>query len=285
MPVAAIAGRALITLTGDDAAHFLQNLVTCDIDALADGSVQPGALLTPQGKILFAFLISRDGTGGFRLECAASSASAFVQRLMLYKMRSKVNISVQDQADAHVSWDADSSASRDESTAWNRDARFSAVEVRRGYGPAATDADAVAFDALRIAHGVAEAGTDYLEGDAFPHDAGLDQNGGVAFSKGCYVGQEVVSRMQHRGTARRRIVEVAGNSALPETGTEIMAGGKPSGRLGTVVKGQGLALVRLDRVAAALASGESLTAQDMPLTVTIPAGVSYSFDSVTRGDD
>jgi tRNA-modifying protein YgfZ len=234
MPVAAIAGRALITLTGDDASHFLQNLVTCDVEVLATGTVQPGALLTPQGKILYAFLISRDGPGGFRLECDASSIEAFAQRLKLYKMRSKVEFSVQDQADVLVSWNADSPASRDESTAWNRDLRFSSTDVWRKYGPASADADPAAFDALRIVHGVAEAGTDFLEGDAFPHDAGLDQNGGVAFSKGCYVGQEVVSRMQHRGTARRRIVQVTGSTPLPETGTDIMAGGKPSGRLGSV---------------------------------------------------
>ncbi len=285
MPVAAIAGRALITLTGDDASHFLQNLVTCDVEALATGTVRPGALLTPQGKILHAFLISRDASGGFRLECDASSSEAFAQRLKLYKMRSRIEISVQDQVDVLFSWEADSSASREESTAWNRDLRFGTTDVWRGYGPAAADAELAAFDALRIAHGVADAGTDFLEGDAFPHDAGLDQNGGVAFSKGCYVGQEVVSRMQHRGTARRRIVQVTGSAALSETGTEIMAGGKPSGRMGTVAGSQGLALVRLDRVADALASGESVTAADVDLSVTIPAGVSYSLDSVTKGDD
>lgn len=285
MPIAAIAGRARITLTGDDASHFLQNLVTCDVEALATGSVQPGALLTPQGKILFSFLISRDGSDGFRLECAASSAVALVQRLKLYKLRSKVEISVQDQADVRVSWNSDSSASRDESPSWNRDLRFGSTEVWRGYGPAAADADTAAFDALRIAHGVAEAGTDFLEGDAFPHDAGFDQNGGVAFSKGCYVGQEVVSRMQHRGTARRRIVQVTSRAALPETGADIMAGGKPSGRLGTVAGSQGLALVRLDRIAAAMASGDTVTAGDAALTITIPAGATYGLDSVIAGED
>jgi folate-binding protein YgfZ len=61
-------------------------------------------------------------------------------------------------------------------------------------------------------HGIAESGTDYALGDAFPHDVLLDQNGGVGLRKGCYVGQEVVSRMQHRGTARRRVLIVSGRN-------------------------------------------------------------------------
>ncbi|MGO7223683.1 folate-binding protein, partial [Rhizobium ruizarguesonis] len=77
------------------------------------------------------------------------------------------------------------------------------------------------YDALRISHGIVTSGSDFARQDAFPHDVLMDFNGGISFRKGCYVGQEVVSRMQHRGTARRRVVTVSAATALPETGTEI----------------------------------------------------------------
>ena len=74
----------------------------------------------------------------------------------------------------------------------------------------------------RHAHqlGVPEGGRDYAFGDAFPHEALFDQLNGVDFKKGCYVGQEVVSRMEHRGTARKRIVPVEGDAPLPASGTQ-----------------------------------------------------------------
>ena len=70
---------------------------------------------------------------------------------------------------------------------------------------------------MRISLGVPEGGRDYAFGDAFPHEALFDQLNGVDFKKGCYVGQEVVSRMEHRGTARKRIVPVEGVSAAPRS--------------------------------------------------------------------
>ena len=85
-------------MSGPDAEHFLQNILTTDLDALGPGEAKPGALLTPQGKILFDFLVSRAGENAFRLECRADIADDFVRRLMLYKLRAKVEIAKQDQA-------------------------------------------------------------------------------------------------------------------------------------------------------------------------------------------
>ena len=224
----------LIALSGPDAEHFLQNIVTVDLDALAEGEVRPGALLTPQGKILFDFLVSRAGGNTLLLECRADVADDFIRRLMLYKLRAKVEISKQDQSIVAVSWGDDSSASQSDSIRL-ADRRFAMpVSVFRSYGdlPAA-DADAAAWHAFRIGHGVAESGTDYALGDAFPHDVLLDEFGGVGFRKGCYVGQEVVSRMQHRGTARRRVLLVSGDSDLPAPGADITAGGRVLGALGS----------------------------------------------------
>ena len=116
------------------------------------------------------------------------------------------------------------------------------------------------YEAHRIALGVPRGGLDFIYGDAFPHEADMDQLDGVDFDKGCYVGQEVVSRMEHRGTARNRIVPVAADGFAPDAGVPVMAGDKQVGMMGSAAGGRGLAMLRLDRVADALAAGTPLIA-------------------------
>jgi folate-binding protein YgfZ len=292
MPAAQLENRALISVSGADSEHFLQNLVTTDLDALAVGEAKPGALLTPQGKVLFDFLVSRDSQGAFILECRADAAGDFVRRLMLYRLRAKVDISVQDQALVSVSWQNDSEASASDSvssqieSAGLRDRRFPApVAVLRHYGQAAKG-DVAAWHAFRIAHGIAESGADFQLGDAFPHDVLLDEMGGVGFRKGCYVGQEVVSRMQHRGTARRRVLIVTASDALPAPGTEILADGRQIGTLGSVAGKSGLAIARIDKVKAAMDAGTPISADGIALSLAIPAWAKFSFpeESAAAGD-
>jgi folate-binding protein YgfZ len=287
MPTAQLDDRALISVSGADAEHFMQNIVTADLDALPAGEAKPGALLTPQGKILFDFLVSRDGENGFILECRADVAGDFVRRLMLYRLRAKVDISVQDQPLVSVSWRddseasaSDSSSSQTESTG-SRDLRFPApAKVTRHYGQS-TSGNVAAWHAFRISHGIAESGTDYQLGDAFPHDVLLDQMGGVGFRKGCYVGQEVVSRMQHRGTARRRTLIASAESVLPPSGTDVLADGRSIGTLGSVAGGSGLAIVRIDKVKAAMDDGVPILAGDIPLSLAIPPWATFSFPQET----
>ncbi len=124
------------------------------------------------------------------------------------------------------------------------------------------------YEAHRISMGMPEGGLDYAYGDTFPHEALMDQYGGVDFKKGCYVGQEVVSRMQHRGTARSRVVMV-GADELPAAGTEIIADGKPCGKMGSSAGGKGLALLRLDRVKDALDNGGAVLAGGTNISVSI----------------
>jgi len=82
---------------------------------------------------------------------------------------------------------------------------------------------------------------------------------GVDFRKGCYVGQEVVSRMHHRGEARKRIVRLRLDGVAPERGTPILAGETPIGTLGSASGGEALALLRLDRVEDARDAGKTLS--------------------------
>ena len=284
MPTARLDDRAIVSVSGPEAEPFLQNIVTADLEALQAGEAKPSALLTPQGKILFDFLISRNGPDAFRLECRADIADDFIRRLMLYKLRAKVDISKQEQAPVSVSWRYESGASETDSS-WLRDRRFpQAAPAWRSYGAQAGDGDTAAWHAFRIANGVAESGTDYPLGDAFPHDVLLDQMDGVGFRKGCYVGQEVVSRMQHRGTARRRVLIVSGDS-LPASGTEIAANGRAIGTLGSTADGKGLAILRIDRVKDALDAGAPIEAGGVAISVAIPAWAAFTYPEPASSGD
>jgi folate-binding protein YgfZ len=139
----------------------------------------------------------------------------------------------------------------------------------------AGNADADAYDAHRIALGVPRGGQDFIYLDTFPHEADMDQLGGVDFAKGCYIGQEVVSRVEHRATARRRVVPIVYDDAAPVQGITVMAGDKEIGMLGSATKGRGLALLRLDRVADALAGAVPLIAGGVEIRVTKPAWATF----------
>jgi folate-binding protein YgfZ len=276
MPVAYLEDRAILTVSGPEAEHFLQNLITADLSAVKDGEVRSAALLSPQGKILFDFLVSRAGGGAFRLECRADVADDFVRRLMLYRLRAKVDIAKALAAAVAVIWGAEAKSGKKPQGLV--DTRF-AETVLRFYDPPLPSADASAgeWHAFRIAGGIAESGTDYALGDAFPHDVLLDQLAGIGFQKGCYIGQEVVSRMQHRGTARRRVLIVHGEYLLPASGTEITAGGRALGTLGSVSGTDGLAIVRIDRVKDAMDCGEPISASGMPVTLAIPKWAKFGY--------
>jgi folate-binding protein YgfZ len=292
MPVVHLPDRTLISVAGPDAFDFLQNILTTDLAVLGRQEAKPGALLAPQGKILFDFLISFAGEQALRLDVRSDVADDFVRRLMLYKLRAKVEISKRDQAVVVTRFGNDSATSQTDSSTsetdsgWLKDSRFVAQPAYRRYGAAVPASAGLAdWNAFRIENGVAESGSDYALGDAFPHDVLLDQNGGIGFKKGCYVGQEVVSRMQHRGTARRRVLIAQSPAQLPGAGTDILAGERSVGALGTTVGGQGLAIARIDRVKDAMDSGKPLTAAGVPITLAIPAFAKLGFPQAASADE
>ena len=270
MPSVTLADSSHIAVSGRDTPEFLQSLITTDLPSMPADAVRPGALLTPQGKILFDFLISGDGDG-FLIETSADQRDAFVKRLTMYKLRAAVEISPRGETATTVTWDLPEADGK-------RDARFdkAGLTVLRSPGAGGSD-DAALYDALRVEHDIVESGRDFALSDAFPHDVLLDLTDGLSFRKGCYVGQEVVSRMQHRGTARRRPVIVRGEADLPPAGTDILAGGKPVGTLGTVAGKAGLAIVRIDRAADAQREGTPLLAGDVPVTVSLPGWSGLAF--------
>ncbi|MDO3441414.1 folate-binding protein YgfZ [Agrobacterium sp. V1] len=282
MPSAFLDDRRLIRVSGTGAEEFLNNLITADVENLVEGEARASALLTPQGKILFDFLIARDGTD-YLIETGAAEQDALLRRLTMYKLRAPVDLKSEATEGVSVFWNENAPE------AGIRDERFAKAGVDLFRLPGASSAgDAAAYEALRVEHGIAESGRDYALQDAFPHDVLMDVNDGVSFKKGCFVGQEVVSRMKHRGTARRRVVTVSAEGRLPDSGTEITANGKPVGTLGTVCGSTALAIVRIDRIADALASGTPLLAENATVTVALPAWSGLSFpaaDPAARAED
>ncbi len=274
MPSAFLADRRLIRVSGTGAEEFLNNLITADVENLPQGEARASALLTPQGKILFDFLIARDGSD-YLIETGAAELDALLRRLTMYKLRAPVDLKADPVEGVSLFWNESAPE------AGVKDGRFAKAGINLFRVPGASaSGDVAAYDALRIEHGIAESGRDYALQDAFPHDVLMDVNDGVSFKKGCFVGQEVVSRMKHRGTARRRVVTVTADGELPATGTEIIANGKPVGALGTVCGNNALAIVRIDRIADALASGTPLLADDITVSVTLPVWSGISFPTV-----
>jgi folate-binding protein YgfZ len=270
--------RSLIRISGKDAQDFLHSLITTDVEGLPENEARPGALLTPQGKILFDFSIWRD-VDGFIVETDASQREALTKRLMMYKLRAAVDLAALPEDGVTVFWGEDA----DQGMVVDGGFAKAGIALSRTPGQHAED-PAAAYQSLRIDAGLVVSGEDYALQDAFPHDILLDKNGGLSFRKGCYVGQEVVSRMQHRGTARRRVAQVTAEAVLPAAGTEITANGKPVGTLGSISGKNALAIVRIDRVGDAVANGVPLLAGGVPVTIALPVWTGLTFPAETTGD-
>ncbi|POR56517.1 YgfZ/GcvT domain-containing protein [Bosea psychrotolerans] len=276
--------RGVIRVSGEDARDFLQNLVTNDLDPVTPERAGYGALLTPQGKIICDFFIvalSDEDGGGFLLDVPLLQTTDLMKRLKLYKLRAKVTLDDLSEASAVIA-STDGAPLPDDSGIVYADPRLPAlgqrsITDRAGVEEIAAD-DAETYHVRRIALGVPDGGRDFAYGDTFPHEALLDQLGGVSFKKGCYIGQEVVSRMQHRGTARTRIVPVVFTEGIAsETGAEATAGAKTLGRIGSGAKGRGLAMLRLDRVADALSEGLTLNGGGLAFVLAKPDFIRFPF--------
>jgi folate-binding protein YgfZ len=279
MPLTHLDDRAVVRVAGADATTLLQNVVTLDMDGVDEHGSGYGALLTPQGKILWDFVLHRFGDG-YAADVRAGEAEAFAKRLTLYRLRAKVEITSAPELGVFVLWgDGEHSASPRRGGDAPSDPRLAELGSRWVAPPGSVLVDAHPADwhRHRIALAIPEGGIDFLLGDAFPHDAAMDSLNGVAFDKGCYIGQEVVSRMRHRGTARRRIVALHARAPLPEPGAEIVAGERPLGRLGSSADGKGIGLVRLDRLRSALDEHLPVRTGAEEVSVALPAWATYGW--------
>src|SRR6202045_1973699 len=281
MKAAFLPDRGVVKVTGSDARDFLNGLVTTDVTLLRPGLGRFGALLTPQGKITTDFLITEAPAGhggGFLIDCPLVLAQALAEKLGFYRLRAKVSVeNLSESLGVLAAWDGDPALKPDLAFADPRSAALGwRILVPNELAQKAADligaemVDSTAYDAHRIASGVPRGGLDFIYGDAFPHETNMDRLHGVDFEKGCYVGQEVVSRMQHRGTARSRTVRVVLEDFSPEPGTAVLAGDKAIGTMGSAAGRNGLALIRIDRAADAIAAGLPLTSGGLGLRLADP---------------
>jgi tRNA-modifying protein YgfZ len=275
-----LSDRGIVRVTGPDAHKLLQGVITNDLTKARDGAAIHAGLLSPQGKILFEFFVVAQG-GGFLLEAAKDKLAELVARLGLYKLRAQVEIAEAPEFTVAAALGGEPSLS--EGAIAFADPRLPALGMRILL-PAGADLAALRcaaaqekdYHALRIRLGVPEGGRDYALGDTFPHEALFDQLNGVDFKKGCFVGQEVVARMQYRGSTRKRVVPIEGDGPL-QSGAAVEADGLPLGTVGSADGALGLALLRLDRAADAVSKGTPLKAGDVTITLHRPGFAQFDF--------
>jgi folate-binding protein YgfZ len=244
--------RAVLAISGPQARDFLQGLVTNDITGgLAPGAGLYTAMLSPQGKILFDFLVT-EGDGALLLDVARLSRDALLKKLTMYRLRTKIEIEARDQLGVYVNLKGHpdnrplSYADRAVSFA---DPRLAALGVRSIGALAEMPANLPGprlYHQHRLALGVPEAGDFGME-KIFALDAGLAELNGVSFTKGCYIGQELTSRMKHRATSRKRILTATAEIPLPAAGP-VTKGGVEIGELISTHGNTAFALIRLDRL-------------------------------------
>jgi hypothetical protein len=293
MKAALLPDRGVVKVVGDDVRKFVNGLITADMDKVKPGTARFAALLTPQGKIVGDFIVAElepaEG-GGFFLDCPRALAPMLVERFNFYKLRAKIIVEdLSEVLGVMAVWD---NPGLSEYGLAYADPRLPALGTRVMLPPhlteeAASDLPAELvtaddYEAHRIALGIPRGGIDFMYGDIFPHEADMDQLGGIDFDKGCYVGQEVVSRVEHRATARSRLVPIAYDEFAPEDGLPVMAGEKQVGTLGSTANKRGIAMLRLDRVADAMAAGIPLQAGGVTIRAVKPDWAKFHFPGDTR---
>ncbi len=231
------ADRTVLRVAGADRESFLEGLVSNSVARVAQGPVY-AAMLSPQGKYLFDFIMS-GGEDSILLDVHVDRAAALAQRLTMYRLRADVVIT---DTGLNVLQGFD-----DMPDGAFMDPRSEALGWRMyGDGCGAPELDISAWDALRVANEIPETGVELQPEDSYILEVGFERLNGVDFRKGCYVGQEVTARMKHKTELKKGLVGVSVNGDA-EAGTPITTDGKPAGTLHTVSGGQGLAYLRFDR--------------------------------------
>ena len=279
--------RTILRVTGEDAAKFLNGIVTSAVENLAPGRAVFTALLTPQGKIVadfFVVAVADDEGGGFVIDAPKALAGDLLTKLQFYKLRAKAEIAARPDLVLAVVLDKAPPEDlglvyldpRQAGLGWR--VVLPAEEAAAALETAgAAIAEMESWQGRRISLGIPEGGKDFIYGDTFPHEADMDLLNGVDFHKGCFIGQEVVSRVERRDVARKRVVPVAFDQGGPDAGAEIVAGERPVGFMGSSAGRLGLAMLRLDRVDAALKEGAALTAGGIELRLVKPDWADFPF--------
>lgn len=266
--IALLPSRGVLAVSGPEARAFLDNLLTNDMDLVSESHAIYSALLTPQGKLLFDFFIIEHG-GAFLFDCHKAHLPALLKRLTMYRLRAKVEL-----ADVSGDWKVAAAFGKGDMALPGIafcDPRLATLGTRAfilasDSVPAnLTEAD---YEAWRLSLGVPNMPDDAGQDQTFMLEANFDELRGVAFQKGCYIGQELASRMKRKNGLRKRLLPVNVNGPLPAPGTEVVAGERRIGEMRTGIGRRAIAYLRLDRLEEA--KDEQLTAGGVALTVDWP---------------
>jgi len=254
--------RSLIRVSGPEARAFLDNLLTQDLTRLADGGVAYAALLSPQGKVSADMLAWAQGDA-LVLDIDPARGEALMKRLTMYKLRAQVTLEdVVGTLNVLVS-DAPFDGAKP-------DPRLPALGYR-ALAPRGEHADGAAwYETRRLQLGVPDLAHDAGPDEVFGLEALLEELNGVDFKKGCFVGQENVSRMKRRATTRKKFCLVNFAGAPPAPGAPIKAGDAEIGTIRTGMNDRAVAFLRLDRAFDATAKGQTLLAGELPVRLAPP---------------
>jgi len=288
--------RGIVVVGGDDRVAFLQGLVSNDVASAGTRAVH-AALLTPQGKYLHdLFIVPADGV--HLLDCEAARAEDLARRLKPYRLRAKVTIDVAPQtyrvaallgplALQRAGLDPASGGAPPGTTVafgggWAFiDPRLPALGGRAVL-PAETAATTLSalgvpllpaadYDGWRLALGVPDGSRDLVPEKSILLESGFDELNGIAWDKGCWMGQELTARTKYRGLVKKRLLPVDVDGPLPPPGTVVMLDDREAGEIRSGRGTRALALLRLEHLAAVRETGQPLRAGDATLTPRIPA--------------
>jgi folate-binding protein YgfZ len=274
--VTALPHRALIAVSGPDWASFLKGLCTAHIDVIVDETARRafhklhyGAFLRPQGKMICDVLLHAVSRDEIRLDVPLSERDELLAKLNMYKLRARVTVAALD----HPVFAAFGGELPE---GFMADPRASIIDAPFGfaYAPQAETASPDDWRTFRYAHSLAESGMDFGKDDLYAIDANLDLLGAIDFHKGCYVGQELTSRMKRRGQIKNRILGFLYEGDAPEAGGEILNIDKRAGEVLAAIQGHGLAMIRIDR-----REGD-LSTDGKPITLNIPAWIAPSLPAI-----
>ncbi len=271
--IAPLPGRGVIAVTGADRVAFLQGLVSNDVAQAAPGRAVWAALLTPQGKFLADFFILAEDDG-LLLDAERTQIPMLLQRLGRFRLRAAVSLAARDDLAVFAAWDGPPPP-LPAGTIAAPDPRLPEAGWRLlSPAPLPADAGFDAWDRHRLALGLPDGTRDLETEKTVLLEAGFDELGGVSWTKGCYMGQELTARTRYRGLVKRRLVPVAIAGDPPAPGTAVLRqdGATPAevGTLRSARDGLGLALLRLDAVHAPLTCGPARITPRIPAWMRLP---------------
>lgn len=258
--------RSVLRVAGEDAGAFLDALVTNDVSRAAPGAPVYAGLLSPQGKVVADFIAHRAEDGALLLDVDASRGDDLLRRLTLYRLRRKIDIAdVSKGAHVVVRIDAQSGLPTDPR---RPDGALGVRSVEQA--PPRTPAPNADYAALLVMHGVPDLSVDAAPEEVFALEALFEELNGVDFQKGCFIGQENVSRMKRRATTRRKFCRIAFEGPPPAFGAAVTAGAAQLGTVRSGIAGRAMALLRLDRALEAAENNQALTADGIRVHLDPP---------------